>query len=168
MVLSTVVKEKGPEDAAVARLANFIRDSGYRRMVYRSDQEPAIRALFEAAAKAAERNLEQFTPEASSVGESQSNGKAEAAVKLVEDKLRTYKSAIETRVKARISSNSPILQWLVEHVGSIHNRVACNRDGKTPFEAIHGQRWRGRMVEFGETIFYVVPKRPRAKLNLRW
>ena len=56
----------------------------------------------------------------------------------------------------------------MEHAASVYNRHLCNPDGKTPFEAIHGQRWRGRQVEFGEQVFYFVPKRLRAKPNLRW
>ena len=138
-------------------------------MAYRSDQEPAIRALFESAFVLASRQGElQLVPEASSVGESQSNGKAEAAVKLVVDKLRTYKSALETRLGHRVPSHSPMLRWMVEHICSIHNRIVCNKDGRTPFEVIHGQRWRGKMVELGEQVFYFVPKKLRAKLSLRW
>jgi hypothetical protein len=41
-LLATVVDVKGPDDNAVARVANFIRDSGYSRMVYRTDQEASI------------------------------------------------------------------------------------------------------------------------------
>ena len=149
MIISTVVDEKGADAPTISRLSQFLKNSGYSHIVYRSDQEPAIRTLLEAAAQAAGRQLDQVVPEASSVGESQSNGKAEATVKLVEDKLRTYKSALETRIQNRIPSNSAALRWLVEHVASIHNRVVCNEDGKTPFETTHGQRWRGRMVEFG-------------------
>ena len=162
--------EKGVNEPTVGRLAQFIRESGYSHFAYRSDQEGSIRALFEATCLHASRNGEvlQLVPESSAVGENQSNGKAEAAVKIFEDKLRTYKSALETRINQRVPSNSSILRWLCEHVCSVHNRVVCNSDGKTPFQIIHGQRWRGRMVEFGEQIFYFVPKRLRSKLNLRW
>ena len=138
MMLGLVVDEKGNDEPTVTRLAQFIKDSGYMHIVYRSDQEPAIRSLFEAAAKHVGRSIEQFVPEASSVGESQSNGKAEAAVKLFEDKLRTYKSALETRLQHRISSACAVLKWMIEHVCSVHNRIVCNSDGRTPFEVIHG------------------------------
>ena len=95
-ILATVVPAKGPDSNAVARLATFIKESGYAQIVYKSDQEPSIRALFEAAFQASTREgilhnpkLVQMTPEASSVGESQSNGKAENAVRRVEDLVRT-------------------------------------------------------------------------------
>ena len=168
LMLTTIVDEKGAAEDTVTRVAQFIKESGYTQLVYRSDQEPALRSLFEAAARQIGREVSQMAPEASSVGESQSNGRAEAAVRVFEDKIRTYKSALETRLKCRLPSDHPTLRWMAEHVCSVHNRLVCNRDGRTPFETIHGQRWRGRMVEFGEQVFYFVPKRLRAKLNLRW
>ena len=60
------------------------------------------------------------------------------------------------------------MRWIVEHAASMANRQICNADGRTPFETIHGQRWKGRAVEFGEQVFYFVPKKLRAKLSLRW
>ena len=170
MVLCCIAEQKGEHDPVVQRLTRFIKDTGYSHIAYRSDQEPALRALFEAAFTAANRHGQeiQMVPEASSVGESQSNGKAEAAVKMVEDMLRTYKAALETRIQAKVDVHSPVFHWLLEHVSSIHNRVVCNEDGRTPFETIHGQRWRGKMVEFGEMVHYFVPKKLRAKMSLRW
>ena len=144
-------------------------------MVYKSDQEFGLRALFEDAFTKSTRQgelfnprLQQIAPEASAVGESHSNGRAEIAVQKLEDLLRTLKSALETNAQLRIEATSPLMMWMVEHAASLYNRHLCNPDGKTPFEAIHGQRWKGKMVEFGEQVFYFVPKRLRAKLNLRW
>ena len=146
----------------VSRLAKFIKDTGYAHLAYRSDQEPGLRALFEEAFTKSARQgelynprLQQMVPEASSVGESQSNGKAEIAVQKLEDLVRTYKSALETNAQVRIESTSPVMNWMVEHAASVYNRHLCNSDGRTPFETIHGQRWKGRAVEFGEQVFYL-------------
>ena len=109
-----------------------------------------------------------MVPEASAVGESQSNGKAENAVQKFEDLLRTYKSALETHIKSRIPVQHPLMRWLTEHVASTMNRHLCNDDGLTPYETLHGQRFKGKTVEFGERVFYYVPKKLRSKLNLRW
>ena len=175
LVMSIVCDEKGLDDRVTARLAQFIKESGYAHISYRSDQERSIRALFEDAFVKSTRQgelfnprLQQMVPEASSVGESQSNGKAEIAVQKIEDLVRTYESAIETNAQTRISSTSPTMRWIVEHAASVANRQICNADGRTPFETIHGQRWKGRAVEFGEQVFYFVPKKLRAKLNVRW
>ena len=99
LLMCTAVDEKGNDEKTITRLCKFIKESGCAKIAYRSDQARAIRALFEEAFVRSSREgqcyngkLEQFAPEASAVGESQSNGRAENAVQMVEDKLRTYKS----------------------------------------------------------------------------
>ena len=115
-MLATVVDAKGPDEHAVSRLAKFLKDSGYAKVVYRSDQERSIVKLFEETFKASCREgtplhnsvLTQMVPEASAVGESQSNGKDENAVQKFEDLLRTYKSALETHLDCSIPVDHPI------------------------------------------------------------
>ena len=113
-MLATVVPAKGADPVAVARLSTFIRHSGYSKIVYKSDQEFSLRALFEEAFRASTRQgelfndkLTQMVPEASAVGESQSNGKAENAVHKIEDMVRTYKAALEGHIGARVPANHP-------------------------------------------------------------
>ena len=164
--MATVCDKKGPEDEyAVARLASFIKESDYKKIIYRSDQEASIRSIFEAAFQKANREgecfnpeLDQMVPEASAVGESQSNGRAENAVQRLEDLLRTYKCALETNIGFRIPVEHPVIDWMVEHAASVYNRHVCNDEGTTPYEFIHGQRSRGKLCELCEQVFYYVPK----------
>jgi hypothetical protein len=86
----------------------------------------------------------------------------------VEDLLRTLKSALEARLKVRIPASHPVTRWLVEHVATILNRYSVNKDGQTPYFAFHGRRPSDRLVEFGERVFYFVPKKIRSKLDHRW
>ena len=180
-VLATVCDTKGPKDErALARLTTFIKESGYPRLVYKSDQERAIAAMIEEALRQAgrtgvpedpdtfESGLSQAICEHSAVGESASNGRAERTVQAVEDLLRTLKSALEARIKIRIASTHPVMRWMVEHVASILNRCSVNKDGQTPYFAIHGKRPTDRLVEFWEKVFFFVPKKARAKLDHRW
>ena len=44
-MLATVVDAKGPEPNAAARLARFLRDTGYAKVIYKSDQEKSTVAL---------------------------------------------------------------------------------------------------------------------------
>lgn len=171
MMLANVVESEGPEPSAVARLATFLKHSGYSKVVYKSDQEASIIALFEATFQASQRegspvcneNLVQMVTEVSAVGESASNGKAENAVQRVEDMMRTYKSAFENHINARIPAKHSVLHRVAEHTASIMNRHVCNDSGDTPYETIHGQHYRGKAAEFGERVFYVVPKKLRSK-----
>ena len=175
-VFATGCDAKGPEDPAAGRLAEFLRASGVNKMVYKSDQEPALKATVEYAltkigrtgdAKGGDDFL-QLVPEYSAVGESPSNGRAERAIQTIEDMVRTYLHALEGRIKTKVSTAWPVVRWLVEHAASMVNRFTTNPDGVTPYAALHGRNSGERQVEFGEKVFYFVPKRARSKLDLRW
>ena len=112
--------------------------------------------------------VSQAVAEFSAVGESASNGRAERTVQAVEDLLRTLKSALEARIKTRIPAEHAIMRWLVEHVATILNRYSVNKEGVTPFFAFHGKRSAEKLVEFGEKVFFYVPRKARAKLDHRW
>ena len=173
---ASVCDVKGPDDPVTERLAEFLKDSGITKLVYKSDQEPAIRAMLEKALTSIGRNGEarsgdeivQLVPEASAVGESPSNGKAERAVQSIEDMTRTYLSALEGRIKFQIPTQHPVMRWLVEHAASMLNRFSTNTEGQTPYASIHGKNAQERHVEFGEKVFYHVPRRARSKLCMKW
>ena len=119
-VFATACDVKGPDDSGVDRLADFFKNSGITKLVYKSDQEPSIKKAIEVAlsrvGKSGEARsdepIEQAVPENSAVGKSASNGKAERAVQQVEDMLRTYLHALEGRIKRKIPMSHPIRRWL--------------------------------------------------------
>ena len=129
---ASVCDVKGPEDSVTDRLAEFLKDSGVTKLVYKSDQEPAIRAMLEKALNSIGRTgdprsndeIIQLVPESSAVGESPSNGKAERAVQSIEDMTRTYPSALEDRIRAKIPTQHPVMRWLVEHAASMLNHFS--------------------------------------------
>ena len=91
-VLACVVDSKGVVDPyGVSRVAAFIRESGlmnfnFTDWVVKSDQEISIVALMEQAIRKSGRHG-TIVPEASAVGESASNARAERTVQAVEDLL---------------------------------------------------------------------------------
>ena len=175
-VFSSACDVKGQDDSVVGRLAEFFKNSGVTKLVYKSDQEPAIKSVIEAAltqiGRAGDPRVDeevmQLVPEHSAVGESASNGRAERTVQSVEDMIRTYLHALESRLKVKIPSGHPVMRWIVEHAASMLNRFTINPDGVSPYAALHGRNSSERHVEFGEQVFYYVPKRARSKLCLRW
>ena len=94
---ATACDVKGPTDEAVNRLVTFLKETGITKLIYKTDQESALKATIEEALKRTGRSgeFEAFdaVAEYSAVGESASNGRAERAVQVVEDLLRTLKSA---------------------------------------------------------------------------
>ena len=59
------------------------------------------------------------------------------------------------------------MRWMVGHTATILTRHSVNKKGNTPYFCFHGKRAIDRVVEFGEKVFFYVPKRARAKLDLR-
>ena len=171
-IFASACEQKGADDPVVKRLSNFIKESGIWKMVYKTDQESALRSTIEEALRRTGRSgvFESFeaVPEMSAVGESASNGKAERAVQTFEDQLRTLKSALDSRLKQKVPVNHPLMNWLVEHTANVINRYAVTADGTTPYQALHGKRSTLKVVEFAEQVFLYVPKKLRAKLSRRW
>ena len=79
-------------------------------------------------------------PEKSAVGESQSNSRAERAVQQIEDLVRTYKSAAESRMGTKLPSNHPLIHWIVEHAARTCNKYAVTPEGVTPYAYLHGKK----------------------------
>ena len=169
-LISVPCDVKGIDDYAIDRLAEFLKNSGVYRMVHMSDQESALGAVVEAAIKKVSGTTQWAgsVRETSAVGESQSNGKAESAVKAVEDQARVMKGALESRIGARIPSTHPVMKWLIEYVSVVLNKYAIQPDGKSAYHSLHGKKVSERLVEFGEVVMHYVPKKRRSKLDQRW
>ena len=89
---------------------------GHPKLVFKTDQEPAMVALQECVKVARDgETINQNSP----VGESQSNGVVEKPVRDIEDEVRTLKDALETHIGARLKTKSPVMAWLVEHALSL-------------------------------------------------
>ena len=110
MIFAQVVPQKGVQPFAVKALAGVVAQLGYQELVMKSDGEPAMVALKEAAKN--ERN-ERIVIESSPAKESKSNGAIEAAVQQVQRQFRTMKDALETRIGARLTPSSTIVPWIV-------------------------------------------------------
>ena len=101
---------------------------GLRRLVFKSDQEPAIFALNQAVRESI--HTVEFVME-SPVEEHQSNGTIEVTVREIQKQVRMMKSALEERIKCDVPSRHPILAFLVEHAGRMMSRCQVGRDGRT-------------------------------------
>ena len=93
----------------------------YKKVILKSDQEPAMRALHERVRQARSAIGEQTLPENSPVGESQSNGMVEEAIKDVKELLRTLVSALEESLGARLPQESAVFAWAVEYAAVLLN-----------------------------------------------
>ena len=114
-IFGDVVVSKGASELATSRLVDYLDAMGYSRVVFKTDGENPITALMRAAKVewAGELVIEE-----SPLGDSNANGAAEAAVKVFQGQLRTFKHQFEHNMGMatrgeRLSTESPIMQWLV-------------------------------------------------------
>ena len=56
-VIARMVPRKGPDEHAVARVAQDIKNFGYRKIIFKSDQEPAILALKDEVRRALDQGV---------------------------------------------------------------------------------------------------------------
>ena len=118
-------------------MAKFIDLLGYREITLKSDTEPAIIAFRNRVATLCKAEV---ATEDAVKGDKESNGLIENAVMLLRGIIRTIKCHIESRTQEPLGDASPVIPWLVEHAGCILSRCQKGRDGKTPFERMHGKK----------------------------
>ena len=87
------------------------------------------------------------------MGESQSNGTVERAVRTITTQIRIMRLALQSRVGFNFSSLHPVTVWLVNHAADVINKIRVGQDGKTSYERVKGKPFRREIVEFGEKVF---------------
>ena len=90
---------KGAHEAVVKRVVEDLDALGYKRILVRTDGEPAILDLWR---KVKEKWTGEIIKVESMVGDHDSNGEAEQAVQKVEDDLRTWKDATDDAIKGSV------------------------------------------------------------------
>ena len=139
---------------------------GYREITLKSDTEPAI---VEFRNRVAAMCKAEVTTEDAVKGDEESNGLNENAIMQLRGIVRTVKCHIESRTQEPLNDDSPVMPRLVEHGGCILSRCQKGRDGKTPFERLHGKKSAQEFVPFGEKV---VPRKfttdPMNRMNPRY
>ena len=148
--MSSVALNKGVRERwTTERVVKFIDLFGCREITMKSDTDPAIIAFGNCVAEMCKGEV---TTEDAVKGDKESNGLIENAVMLLRGIIQTIKCHIESRTQEPLSDDSPVMPWLVEHAGCILSRCQKGRDGKTPFERLHGKKPTQEFVPFGEKV----------------
>ena len=126
----------------------------------KSDQEPAIVDVQRAVI--AKRGNAPTIPVNSPVGDSQSNGRVENAIKKVRNMVKTILSSLESRWGIRVARDHPVYPWVFEWAADLMTRYAHVGDlGKTAVQLIRGSKSsrkhctirRGDLVQTAEIIW---------------
>ena len=92
----------------------------------------------------------QVVLENSPVGESQSNGRVERAIKEVQAEVRIIKAQLEKRIGEALPPHGPVWAWLIEYAAQIlHTYKRMKPDNKTARERIRGNPSTPAVAEFG-------------------
>ena len=126
------------------------------RIIVKSDQEPSIVDLQTEIAK---RRSDMGTSlENSKVGDSNSNGKVERAIRDVGNMVRTLKSALSHDIGAPVTLDMAVVPWMVRHASYIITRCRVRGCGLTSLQMMKGRKSLTELVPFGEAIMFKIPK----------
>ena len=146
MMAAISVEEKGP---------SHLRAWGRKKVIFRIDGEPAIRALDVAIQHArSEETVIECRPKYSSP----SMGAVENMNKELCELVRCFRIYLREKAKVEIMTESPLLPWLVRHCGWILWRYAVRADGRTGYSRLKGREYTAGRATFGEATWYKLPK----------
>jgi hypothetical protein len=136
------------------RIAKDIDNCGTKtaKIQIKPDQEPAIVNLQE---EVRELRRGRTICTNSPVGESECNGRAENAVRQVQVKVRTFRAAIETKMKEKLDMSRPFTTWLIRWAGEVLTKYSVGSDSKTPWQRRRGEACDKPIVPIGETVLYL-------------
>ena len=112
VIRARVIPQKGRHWYGVKIAARVVGSLGYKRVILKSDQGPAILNLKEGVKN---ESAAEITFEESPGYDSKGNGEIEQAVQAVQGQFRTMKDALESRYGVRFDGDHPCIPWLVAH-----------------------------------------------------
>ena len=153
--MSTVVETKGPTDMYATtwavKMLNFL---GLSDIILQCDPEPSLIKWAESVkSKRTERTVILSSPRRSH----QSNGGVENYQKQLQGQVRTMLAAMQEHTKYRLSADNALMRWIVRHAAWLIPRFRGS-EIQSPFYRAMGRPYRGKLVEFGETVLAHLPE----------
>ena len=80
------------------------------------------------------------------------------------------KHATETSVGGRLETDHPLISWVIRHCCWVFCRYHVRADGRTPYEVLRNNSYRGGLACFGENVWARVPgsRLLRGKYEVNW
>lgn len=128
------VPNKGVMDGVVwlpKRIIQDIANCGHdnKSVQLKADQEPSIVAL----QTALQELRSGVVPINSPVGESESSGRVENAIRRVQEKIRVLRHQVEQGIKQRVPDEDPIMAWLIRWAAEPISKYYPGDDSKTAY-----------------------------------
>ena len=153
--MSTVMEVKGPTDKFATvwavKMLNFL---GLSDIILLCDPEPSLIKWAESVkSKRSERTVIRSSPRRSH----QSNGGVENYQTQLQGQVRTMLAAMQERTHYRPTADSTLMRWIVRRAAWLIPRFRRS-DVQSPFYRAMGGPYRGKLVEFGETVLAHLPE----------
>ena len=135
------VRSKGASERWVAQqIVEDLEAIGLsnERIILKADQESSITDVQQAVANL--RKGHGSAIEQSRVGDSNSNGRIERAIRAFNGLIRTRRSALEAKIGSKIQLSDPIVPFLVRHAAHIINVSRVRDDGRTAWQKMKCNR----------------------------
>ena len=133
MMAAISVEEKGPATNVVSAVVEHLLAWAREKVIFRIDGEPAIRALGVAIQHArSEETVIERRPKFSLP----STGPVENMNEELCGLVTCFRTCLKKKWKMEITTESPLLPWLVRHCGWILNLHAVRADGRTGYSRL--------------------------------
>ena len=155
--MSTVVETKGPKDMFATMWAV--------KMLNILGLSDIILSLIKWAESVKPKRTERTVIRSSPTRSHQSNGGVENYQKQMQGQVRTMLAAMQEHTQYRPSADNALMRWIVRHAAWLIPRFRGS-EVQSPFCRAIGGQYRGKLVEFGETV--LAHLHPAPKLSDRW
>ena len=129
----------------------FVEESGHKRFINFSDNEPLILALKESVTQRLKGC--DAIPRSCPVGDHAANGVIEVGVRELKRQMRAIRFSLESKLGSSIPDDHAILAWLTSFAAQAINIFRADASGKTPYEREFGRKWNRPALEFGELVY---------------
>ena len=126
---ATCRERKGPTAYSISFLVGFVKDLGFRRIIFEDENEPSTKALRDAVIHACVGV--EVIPQGPPEGDHMANGRVEMAVREVKQQCRTLRFSAEQNTSVRIADDIPFFSWLPRFAAQVMNKMRIGKDGKT-------------------------------------
>ena len=131
------VKGRDEDNFVAGLITTDVEFMGHVTLILKSDNEPALLALGQAAllnircdVQKDESKVESISMEHSAEHDSQSNGGTECGIRAVRGQFRTVKLCMEERLGYKMPPTHPLMTWLIEFSTLLLNAKQVGEDGK--------------------------------------
>ena len=148
-------------------LMKILQFLGYSKVVLRCDAEPVLMKVQSLLQTARQKLGLETLLENGRVRDPGSNAWVENAVNRVRQQAMTLIYHLELQLRMSFPVTHPLFSWCFVHACWLLNRFVP-KGGATPFEAVCGREYDGRIACFAEPILAFVGTEPRQKGSAKW